>query len=211
MMIVGAVVLTAAAACSSTKGLSVGPAASTTSSVTTSTSTSIAVAVAGARGDALTFREVLGNLPYHGQLLSPSATTLPSASGTSCGDGALVTPRAQQTAGNTIVLPDRGKSACYLLGPVLLTGHNIVTADPLRDPTSNSWIINLHFANDDFVNKVAVPYVSKQIAIVLDGVVESAPTINQGITGQDVTISATFDEATARHIAAGIAPLTTEP
>ena len=37
-----------------------------------------------------------------------------------------------------------------------------------------------------------MPYVGKQVAIELDGVVQSAPEINPGITGRDVQITGDF-------------------
>jgi hypothetical protein len=159
-----------------------------------------------ADGDALSFREVLNILPYRGQASSSSSPGGVASGTTSCEGGALVTPRSKQAPGAKVVLPDRKKTACYLLGPTLLTGHNIGTADAVSDTTTSAWIINVHFTNNDFVTKIAVPYVTKQIAIVLNGIVESAPTVNPGITGQDVTISGEYDEATAKRVAASIAP-----
>ena len=67
--------------------------------------------------------------------------------------------------------------------------------------TPAAWEVNVHFKNNDFVQKVAKPYVNKQVAIELDGVVQSAPTINQGITGQDVTISGNFTSKEAHQLA----------
>jgi preprotein translocase subunit SecD len=118
----------------------------------------------------------------------------------SCEGGRLVTRAA--TAGSQVILADRDKKNCYALGPTLLTGANVERADPVMNPVTNAWEVNVHFNNDDFVQKVAKPEVLKQVAIVLDGVVQSAPMINPGITGRDVTISGAFDEPTARHIAA---------
>jgi preprotein translocase subunit SecD len=46
-----------------------------------------------------------------------------------------------------------------------------------------------------------VPSADIILADRADHVVESAPTVNQGITGRDITISGNFDEATARSIA----------
>jgi len=90
---------------------------------------------------------------------------------------------------------------CYTLGPVLLTGHNIGSALARRNLTTSAWSVDDHFANNDFVEKVAAPYLNKQIAIVFDGFVLSAPTINPGITGRDVTISGLFSAAAARDLA----------
>lgn len=135
---------------------------------------------------ALTFREVLQS--------------------SSCTGGHVVTQFPQSTTAARIVLPDRKKKTCYALGPTLLTERNVGRADAAVDPTSSLWIVNVHFTNDDFVTKIAQPEVGRQVAIIFDGVVESAPTVNEGITGRDVTISGNFDEATARAIAAKLDP-----
>ncbi|HEV7526738.1 MAG TPA: hypothetical protein VGP92_17355, partial [Acidimicrobiia bacterium] len=143
--------------------------------------------------DSLQFREVLTTTPY------PTGTN--PGTQNACEPGGHVPPASTATEPAQIALPDRKRTACYVLGKVLLTGHDIVTAQAVVNPTTAAWEVNLHFANDNFVTKVAAPYEGRQIAIVVDGVVESAPTINPGITGQDVTISGSFDEATARAIA----------
>jgi preprotein translocase subunit SecD len=117
-----------------------------------------------------------------------------------------VTPRDQDTATNPqVVLPDKadkhGKhQLCYVLGPTLLTGKNIGSAKKFLDQT-NGWQVNVGFKNDDFVKKIAGPYVNKNVAIVLDGIVQSAPNINPGITGRNVTISGTFSEKEAGDLA----------
>jgi preprotein translocase subunit SecD len=127
-----------------------------------------------------------------------TTTTVPAADNGTCRGGKLVTP---DVAGKQVVLPDLKHTACYLLDPTILTGRNVGTASAVVDPTTAAWTVNVHFKNDDFVKKVAVPYVGKQVAIELDGIVQSAPTINQGITGQDVTISGNFSSKEAHQLA----------
>jgi preprotein translocase subunit SecD len=139
--------------------------------------------------EALQFREVQGVLPYAG------------TASTTCQNGRIVAPAASDVPSADVILADRAKKSCYVMGPVLLTGRNVVGAQAVVNDTTAAWEINVHFANDDFVTKVATPETGRQIAIVLDHVVESAPTVNQGITGRDITISGSFDEATARAIA----------
>jgi preprotein translocase subunit SecD len=126
-----------------------------------------------------------------------TTTTLPAGAGT-CRDGKAVTP---DVADKTVILPDLNKTACYILGPTIMTGRNVGTADAIIDSTTAAWIVNVHFKNNDFVTKVAVPYVNKEVAIELDGVVQSAPKINPGITGQNVTISGTFTSKQAHQLA----------
>jgi preprotein translocase subunit SecD len=69
------------------------------------------------------------------------------------------------------------------------------------DDTTGEWVVNLHFNHDDFVGKVATPHVGQQIAIVYRGVVEAAPTVNAGITGNEVTIAGGFDQQRPRDLA----------
>jgi preprotein translocase subunit SecD len=127
-----------------------------------------------------------------------TTTTVPAADAGTCQNGKLVTP---DVADQQVVLPDLNHTACYSLGPTILTGRGVGTASAVIDTTTAAWIVNVHFKNNDFVTKVAVPYVNKQVAIELDGVVQSAPTINPGITGQDVTISGTFTSKQAHQLA----------
>jgi preprotein translocase subunit SecD len=136
-----------------------------------------------------------------------AATTTTAAGGTTttttppvstCDD--LVTPREENVADAQVTLPDRSGEVCYLLGPTLMTGKDISRADARYNP-SEGWVVELTFKNDDFVDKVATPYVGKQVAIEIDGVVQSAPTINEGITGRNVQISGSFDEKDARQLA----------
>ncbi len=136
---------------------------------------------------------MLGTVPYKRAAIS-------------CDNGTGVTSPRQVLASAQVVLADRQKTVCYFLGPTLLTGEHVSGADVVVSPTTAAWEINIHFGNDDFVNKIVARYVGRQIAIVVDGVVQSAPAINAGIAGRDVTISSNFDETTARVVAVRIAP-----
>jgi preprotein translocase subunit SecD len=185
--IVGGGALTA---CSSSSKRVVVPAPTTTSSTVH--------AVPHPGRESLQFREVERTIPYAGPT---TATTARGIAATTCENGKRVTDPARDIANLRVVLADRVKTSCYVLGPVLLTVRNIERAQAVVKPTTAEWEINVHFANDDFVTKIAGPEVGRQVAVVLDHVVESAPTVNQGITGRDITISGGFDEATARSIA----------
>ncbi len=112
----------------------------------------------------------------------------------------LITPRDKDVASAQVVLPDPKHTVCYLLGPTVLTGKNVKHADARFDST-NGWEVNITYGNDDFVKKVAQPYVNKEVAIALDGLVQSAPKINPGITGRQVQITGNFSEGEARNLA----------
>jgi preprotein translocase subunit SecD len=131
-----------------------------------------------------------------------TTTVPPVANDGTCQDGKLVTPPEQNTAdAQTVILVDRKHEYCYLLGPTLMTGRGISGADAVIRDASRGWEVEVKFKNDDFVKKVAEPYVNQQVAISLDEVVQSAPTINPGITGTDVQITGNFSQKEAKDLA----------
>ena len=156
----------------------------------------------------LAFRPVLGSIPFGTANATPGRTTSSAAPQrvTDCQGGRLASAPSNQAADRDVIIADRARSACYMLGPTVLTGEHIASVDVVQNPITNDWELNVHFDNDDFVKKVASVYAEKRVAIVVDGIVESAPTINPGITGRDVTISGVFDKATATSVAEKIAP-----
>jgi preprotein translocase subunit SecD len=99
-----------------------------------------------------------------------------------------------------VILPDKDKTSCYLLGPTILTGRNIGSASAVVN-SNGAWQVDVTFKNNDFVEKVATPNVGKQVAIVLDGIVQSAPKIDAGITGKSVTITGNFSSKEAHQLA----------
>jgi preprotein translocase subunit SecD len=130
------------------------------------------------------------------------ATTSTTAPAGTCRDH--VTSSQQDIDSATVVLPDRDKKlGCYLLGPAILTGKSVTSASASygQDSNGNGWGVDVTFKGNDFVQKIAQPYVGKQIAIDLDGLVQSAPTINSGITGNKVRISGSFSQGQAKDLA----------
>ena len=99
------------------------------------------------------------------------------------------------------MLPDRDRTSCYVLGPAIVTGKSVGSANVQYDSTNSQFVTNIHFKNNDFLDKIAQPLVGKNVAIELDGVVQSAPTINSGITGRDVEISGNFTQGEAKDLA----------
>jgi preprotein translocase subunit SecD len=140
---------------------------------------------------------------------TPTTSTTPSTVGApqpgqSCSD--LVVSREQNLAESEVWLPGRNgdggqPDVCYLLGPSLLNGRNISSAKAQYDTNTSTYVTDITFKNNDFVEKVAQPYVNQQVAIELDGIVQSAPTINPGITGKSVQISGDFSKGEAEDLA----------
>jgi len=127
----------------------------------------------------------------------PTTTTTPAFPGCA----ALIKQSPPDTdAAQEVVLPDRLHQYCYVLGPAIVTGKSIGSASTLYDSTQSQWSTNVHFKNNDFLTKIAGPYVNKEVAIELDGVVQSAPVINPGITGRDVEITGNFTQGQANAL-----------
>jgi preprotein translocase subunit SecD len=162
----------------------------------------------------LRFRPVLQNLPPYDPTPTPNPSGATGATGatgtttTTLPSGAQIptTPPEQDQADAIVVLPGREPPKPpnrYQLGPTLLTGEAVSTADATYE--NGQWGVNVKFTSQggqDFVNKVANPNVGKQVAIVLDGIVQSAPVINPGITaGNPVRISGSFKQQEAQDLA----------
>jgi preprotein translocase subunit SecD len=131
--------------------------------------------------------------------METTTTTAPSQEAQSC-EALIKKNPSPLPADQQVVLPDRAREACYVLGPAIVTGKSVGSANAVYD-TTQGWVTNVKFKNNDFVDKIAGPYVNKQVAIELDGVVQSAPTINPGITGRDVQISGDFTQGEAKDLA----------
>jgi preprotein translocase subunit SecD len=144
------------------------------------------------------------------------ATTTTAKAGTTATTAPATTPTTQNlsevpttpdTPGQNVVLPirkgtDNGGNRLSL-GPELMTGKDVKSADA-RFESGTGWDVHLSFTGDGFTkfNKIAAQYVGKQIAIVLDGVVQSYPVIKDAnFTSNDVVISGNFKESEAKSLA----------
>jgi hypothetical protein len=114
----------------------------------------------------------------------------PSCTGVTLGRSPDAIGSAPTVTGRLVVLPDRNGKTCYELGPALVTGADVASTTVIYDSTTSRWGINLHLANKHFLTRIAQPLVNDAVAVVLNGVVQSAPTINPGITGYDVELVA---------------------
>jgi len=111
---------------------------------------------------------------------------------------------------------DKDNVAKYLLGPSEVAGTDVksASATPVMagQTVTSNWQINLNFnakGTSEFATatqQLYQQYTSQsgtgQFAIVLDGVVESAPAVNQGaITGGQAQITGTFSQTDADNLA----------
>ena len=158
-----------------------------------------------------------------------SLANTPSAKPTNGSDLAQVTPYLQNLYENydCAAKNDPGKaapdkplvtcsddgSAKYLLGPVEVPGTNISDATAglattSQGATTGEWVVNLTFngrGTTQFAQisqrLVGLTGAQNQFAIVLDGRVISAPTMNAAITNGKAQISGSFTEDSSKQLA----------
>jgi preprotein translocase subunit SecD len=158
-----------------------------------------------------------------------SLANTPSASPTNGSDLAQVTPYLQDLyenyncaadtdtgnapASKPLVTCEDDGSAKYLLGPVEVPGTNISDATAglattSQGATTGEWVVNLTFngkGTTQFANisqrLVSLTGAQNQFAIVLDGRVISAPTMNAAITNGKAQISGSFTEDSSKQLA----------
>ena len=122
---------------------------------------------------------------------------------------------AQDVPSATVLLPAADKTGNsadpngprYLLGPSQLTGRAVATATAQPPDLSigeSTWFVQVKFTGSGGpqFDKLAQNNYQMFVAIVLDGVVESAPQIQQqSYSGQAVINGANFTEGTAKNLA----------
>ena len=137
----------------------------------------------------LTFRAVMTSngqqevfAPTNGKCVAP--TTLPA--------GQAVFPF--QTANNP--------TSCYVVGPVLLNGTIIHSATAALSNTGQ-WLVNFTTTSSgsSAFDAMAAQQYQKNVAIVLDDVIESAPTINATAFHGSGQITGSFTETQAKNLA----------
>ena len=135
----------------------------------------------------LLFRPVLQTIPYNNVAGQPPIPT---------------TPPDQNDPNATVVLPDKNRTVRYELGPAQLTGKALASADAVIDQTGQ-WKVDFTTTGQGSGqwDKVAQNNYQKQVAIDLDGVVQSAPQINaQQFNGRG-EISGNFTQGQAKDLA----------
>jgi len=174
----------------------------------------------------LRFRPVLQGLPPDSAIPTTTTTTAaPDATTTTVDPAAPPTTTTTIAAGTTpreadlpeaeVVLPllgeDKKVQSRLRLGPSKATGTIVRTARA-EPPTglTGDWSVSVDLtrAGNDLFNQIAsvcfngtAECPTKQIAIVLDGVVRSAPTVQAPTFDGSVNISGTFAEKEARDLA----------
>jgi preprotein translocase subunit SecD len=159
---------------------------------------------------ALTAEEAAG-LQRPGVLLfRPVLQTLPSAAtpGPDCAGGAGADRFAAAAAArdaDPVVACDVDGTAKYRLGPAEMSNLDVKTATVGADgstPGQAQWVVRLEMRDATRWRDLTARYTGKQLAIVLDGAVQNAPTINEAIPDGTAQITGSFTEDGARALAA---------
>jgi preprotein translocase subunit SecD len=110
-----------------------------------------------------------------------------------------------------IDIPSQPLIACdstgnrYLLSPALIEGRDLTGAKAQLPTTGTSWEVDLSFdgkATNQFTTLTEkLAGTSKQFAIVLDGSVVSAPTVESVIAGGQARITGNFSQQSATELA----------
>jgi len=118
---------------------------------------------------------------------------------------AKITPREEDKPEAQVILPGTKdeKDVRYVLGPSELTGRAVKDAKAEVEQGTGEWTVG--FTLTDTGSKefdaLAARNLSKQVAIVLDGVVQSAPTIQQAEFKGSGEITGNFTEREAKDLA----------
>ena len=145
---------------------------------------------------------------------TPSTTAVgPATTATTAAAPAVTnppnTPAAQDQRGATVILPGRDpKGARYQLGPTALTGKLVTGADARFLGGADGWVVDITFNSEGSTKFNALAAASypkadpqNAVAIVLDGVVQSAPAFRTASFTGNVQISGNFTQTEAEDLA----------
>lgn len=178
----------------------------------------------------LRFRPVLQLVPPENAVKLPTPSTTKSSTSTTAAPGASstsststtttttppaikTTPLEQDKATATVILPARKTDSKppirYQLGPAALTGKGVSGAKATYIGGTEGWVVDLSLNSkgSDAFNQLAAasfpkPPPENAVAIVLDGVVQSAPAFKTAnFTGGNVQISGNFSDTEAKDLA----------
>ncbi|HWO62635.1 MAG TPA: M48 family metalloprotease, partial [Umezawaea sp.] len=101
----------------------------------------------------------------------------------------------------------RDRSEKFLLGPATLTGPDVESAEVTVNPTRTQPVVQVTLTDDGSTRWAALTQAAqgKRVAILVNGTVVSAPTVQEPLHGKTFEISAgTMDRPTAEKLAADI-------
>lgn len=110
-------------------------------------------------------------------------------------------PRGTDDATSTVILKDQQGQAYTVEDPALMTGDAVDDARVDFDQNGQVEVaLRMTSAGADDFARITAENVGRQLAIVLDGVVYSAPVIRSAITGGQASITGGFSTEEARRL-----------
>ncbi len=157
-----------------------------------------------------------------------TTTTAASTTTTTAPSACQPTSRADDKPEDEVVLlgeeTDEGPQPCYRLGPSTVRGTAVSDAKARVQDLGGTWTVDLTFTDrgsaafDEAAAQCNPPSEAcptGRLAIALDGIVQSAPTIQQSEFGGEAQITGDFSESEARNLALvlryGSLPVQLEP
>jgi preprotein translocase subunit SecD len=138
----------------------------------------------------LLFRPVLQTLPFGETITAPGQQAIPT------------TPPEKDDPKAPVVLPDKDKKVRYQLGPAELTGRALSGATATVSQTGQ-WEVDftLNGQGSTQFDQLAQRNFQKQVAIDLDGIIQSAPQINAQQFNGKGQITGSFTQRQANDLA----------
>jgi preprotein translocase subunit SecD len=190
---------------------------SSTSATSSTSSTSATSSTTAATGTGGPGKSVRPRAPGDSTTSTSSAATSSTTAATSASTTATTAPvatappnstPAEDKRNATVILPDRDGKVRYQLGPTALTGRLVTSASARFNSGGSGWVVVLNFnsVGQKKFNDLAASSYSKSppqnaVAIVLDGVVQSAPAFQTPNFDGSVEISGNFSQTEAEDLA----------
>jgi preprotein translocase subunit SecD len=112
-------------------------------------------------------------------------------------------PRGNPTSGvGILTLKNKAGAPVIVEDQLAMTGEAVTNASVEFSQTNNRWEVSVTFspAGKQQFAQITSENVGRQLAIILDGVVQSDPVIEEPITGGQASISGTFTTDEARQL-----------
>jgi preprotein translocase subunit SecD len=185
------------------------PASTTTTAVGGATTTAAASTSTTVQRGSVTQGQATSSTAATTATTAPTTTTtVPATTTTTLAPLEGIVETTEDIPDQEVVLPVRKgvgeeEAPRLRLGPTLMTGRDVKTASSVYR-TGEGWLVLLNFTDEGFkkFQDVAQQWYLRQVAVVLDGVVQSYPTIQtQRFDTNEVQITGNFKEAEAKDLA----------
>lgn len=161
-------------------------------------------------GDEATLLTRRGHLTFRGVTETGAATATLGGDNGDCTDAGYRVTLGLANGGpasdaRTVVACDATGDAKYVLAGADLTGADVASAEASNEPSgisTRAWVVSLTMRSPARWEAVTEKHVGHQLAIVLDGVVQFAPTVESRIPDGGAVVSGDYTEAQARALAA---------